>query len=363
MSVSALIPISGVTDGEITRPRLRARRTAFAFAASDRGGADVSDELVWHAVVVLHRRLRFLAVATLASFAMITAADAVSVGEIVDAASVNPAATARSTVTSCAPWPMTFSTERTSEPLTEVSGIVGSRLHPDLWWVHNDSGDSARALLIDSSLKIVAEVRLDGVFALDFEDIAIDGTGRVWLSDSGDNLKVRPSAQLYGFAEVDRSTGVEPIKIEVTYPDKAHDVETLMIDPRSGDGFLVDKRIHSGKATVFRIPSALFAAGGSVTAEVVGEIDVSDGGDIGPTGGDISPDGSTIVIKTLTTAYLWNRPRNRTIAETLADNPVAPCVIPSAGDNEAIGFDRDGKRLAALAEGTGTRLRTFVRQL
>jgi hypothetical protein len=290
-------------------------------------------------------------------------ANAESVDIIDSAATVPPDAVARPVATRCPTWTMTFSEQRTAEPLIEVSGIVGSRIAPDMWWVHNDSGDIARAFLIDSALNIVTEIRLDGVFALDFEDIAIDGEGTVWLADIGDNLKFRPTVQLYGFPETTVSGIVSPRRVEITYPDRPHDVETLLLDPRTGDGFLVDKRIPNGVASVFRIPAAVLSSGGAVTVQPVATIDVSAGGPIGPTGGDISPDGSTIVIKTLTTAYLWPRVRNQTVVEALLASPQPPCVIPNAGENEAIGFDRDGRRLVAIAEGLGTRLRTLTRQI
>jgi hypothetical protein len=257
---------------------------------------------------------------------------------------------------------MTFSTGRTASPLEEVSGIAASRLMPDRWWVHNDSGDRARVFQVDDALNITAEVQLNGVFALDFEDIAFDASGALWVADTGDNLKFRPSVQLYGFTEPTASGAVDVRKVEVTYPDKPHDVETLLIDPRTGDGFLVDKRIREGRVPVFLVPAAVLATGGAVTVTQVASLDVSDGGNIGPTGGDISIDGSKIVIKTLDVAYLWQRGRNQTIAEMFAEQPMAPCRVPNPGDTEAIGFDRDGRKLVSLAEGLDTRMRTFTTQ-
>ncbi len=35
------------------------------------------------------------------------------------------------------------------EPIDELSGIVKSRTYPDVYWVHNDSGDEARIFAVD----------------------------------------------------------------------------------------------------------------------------------------------------------------------------------------------------------------------
>lgn len=61
---------------------------------------------------------------------------------------------------------------RVAEPLREVSGIVASRTRPGSFWVHNDSGDSARLFRIDRRAQVEAEVAVVGARAFDWEDIA-----------------------------------------------------------------------------------------------------------------------------------------------------------------------------------------------
>src|SRR4051794_31240901 len=50
----------------------------------------------------------------------------------------------------------------TDPAIDEASGIAASRANPGRWWVHNDSGDSARFFLIDHAAKVTATVDVDG---------------------------------------------------------------------------------------------------------------------------------------------------------------------------------------------------------
>lgn len=263
----------------------------------------------------------------------------------------------------CPTWAPPVASGATAGVLTELSGLAPSTT-PGLWWTHNDSGDSPRIFLVDGSLAIRAEVVLDVAFAFDVEDIALGPDGRVWVADIGDNLRIRPGIVLWGVPQTTASSSVTPAVLNLVYPDGvARDAESLMIDPLTGDGFIVAKTLAAGRASVFRIAAASFASppSGAVTLLAEGSIDVSDGGPVGPTAADISPSGRSIVVKTFTTTYLWPRRRGATVAETLAAAPVAPCRVVGAGDNEAIAFSIDGRQLAAVAEGTGAPLLTLGR--
>src|SRR5271166_4020951 len=77
--------------------------------------------------------------------------------------------------------------------LPEASGIAKSRRHPGIFWVHNDSGNPPVLFAIRKDGTIVREFRL-AVPNLDWEDIAIDDQGHLYLGDIGNNiipLKVR----------------------------------------------------------------------------------------------------------------------------------------------------------------------------
>ena len=57
--------------------------------------------------------------------------------------------------------------------VTELSGIAASRAHPGVFYAHNDSGDSARFFAFDASGNTIGEFVLQGITAVDWEDMAL----------------------------------------------------------------------------------------------------------------------------------------------------------------------------------------------
>ena len=83
--------------------------------------------------------------------------------------------------------------------LHEISGIAASHRHPGRYWLHNDSGDGAFLYAIDAQGALQGVVQIDGVIAVDWEDVAsFERNGKAYLmvADCGDNLGLyRPSSQ------------------------------------------------------------------------------------------------------------------------------------------------------------------------
>lgn len=50
------------------------------------------------------------------------------------------------------------------EPISEMSGIARSRRFDDVYWIHNDSGDSARLFAIDSERNVLFPSFLEGAY-------------------------------------------------------------------------------------------------------------------------------------------------------------------------------------------------------
>ena len=65
-----------------------------------------------------------------------------------------------------------------SAAVDELSGISASRRTDGVWWVHNDSGDSARVFAVGTDGRDLGEFDLAGTAAVDWEDIAV-GPGPV----------------------------------------------------------------------------------------------------------------------------------------------------------------------------------------
>lgn len=246
-----------------------------------------------------------------------------------------------------------------SGEIKELSGLVASRRQPGVLWVHNDSGDKGRLYAIDVHGKLLLKVKLDDVDPKDVEDIAIgktaDGGDAIYLADTGDNDRARKSVRLYRLPEPKVSLGEKKPKqkhavhtVEVRYEDGPHDVETLLIDPRGGDLYLVEKGplLASAQAVgVYRIAAADVEAGRAVARKVASL-------PLGPaTAGDVLPDGSAIAVRSYTRLFLWPREAGESLADALSR---PGCALPLADlgrQGEAFGFIPDGSGYFTSVEG------------
>src|SRR3954465_12348967 len=70
--------------------------------------------------------------------------------------------------------------------IREASGLVKSRRHPDLYWVHNDSGNPPCLFAVRRDGTLVRKYTV-GVPNVDWEDIAADDRGHLYLGEIGNN--------------------------------------------------------------------------------------------------------------------------------------------------------------------------------
>ncbi|MCB9600924.1 MAG: hypothetical protein H6720_11305 [Sandaracinus sp.] len=252
----------------------------------------------------------------------------------------------------------------TTDALREISGVAASRRNPGVLWVHNDSGDRPRVSAITPAGARAAVFELEGAEAVDWEDVAVgpgpvDGTSYLYLADVGDNLMLRPTVQVYRVPEpeVDASTtvarttlsGVE--RLELDYPDGAHNCETAFVDPRNGDLYLVTKSAD-GVSPVFRAAAPL-AAGSTLVLERVAELAFGRSPLVGnpeTTGGDLTASGDSLAIRSYTHAYFWWVGESESIGAALLREP---CPIPQHAERqgEALGFAADGSGYYTISEG------------
>jgi hypothetical protein len=264
--------------------------------------------------------------------------------------------------TGCPAWAKPIDKGIVGNPeITEASGIAASRKHANVLWVHNDSGDKARIFALDHAGATLATFTLAGTDADDWEDIAVgpgpkQGESYVCVGDIGDNGAARKSIQVYRVAEPDTIgqggtlKGVDKLKLH--YPDMPHNAETLLVDPRQGDVYVVVKA-KSGQSNVFRA-AAPWQGGDERTLTQVATLQF--GAKPLPsllpttTGGDISAAGDLVAIRTYDAAYVWQRGPEQTLAEALAGKP-CPLPLPGQLQGESLGFAADGQGYWTLAEG------------
>ena len=249
--------------------------------------------------------------------------------------------------------------------LQEISGMAVSRANAGVIWVHNDSGDYNRIYALDVQGNIIGAYNMLGTQAVDWEDMAIGpgpvaGQDYIYVGDIGDNGLSSNIAPVYRFPEPAVSTTQTPAihdisniqTIVLRYPNNgAHNVETLLVDPLTGDLYLVTKH-PQGTSTVFT------AAAPHSTSQAIDVTQVTTlqfpgrGGQEEATGGDISADGTQIIVRTYAIAYVWQRPAGTTIAAALG-TPVCPVQIRPEPQGEAISFAADGRGFYTTSEGAG----------
>ena len=141
----------------------------------------------------------------------------------------------------------------TAPSIDEASGLAVSRINDQILWTHNDSGDTARIFAIDTQGQQLATVNITGVNNTDWEDIAsfvYQGESYLLIADVGDNQAKRSQYQLHLIKEPNlsllngqKNLSAKPVwSMTFTYPDGAHDCESVAVDSVKGKILLLTKR-------------------------------------------------------------------------------------------------------------------------
>lgn len=246
--------------------------------------------------------------------------------------------------------------------LTEASGLVASRMNPGVLWTHNDSGNAPWLYALAENGSTRAIYAPTPISNIDWEDIALGpgpapGQDSLYVGDIGDNKRRRKSITVYRIPEprVISSGGINPsplpgaVALRFEYPDGSHDAETLLVDPKSGDLYILTKNMKHGVSGLYR---AAFPHNESEVSrlERVATIALPGGrSERSATGGDIAFGGEAVLVRSYTRGYFWTRPAGSTIASTL-ENP--PCTVPIALEpqGESVAFSANGQNYFSLSE-------------
>lgn len=162
-----------------------------------------------------------------------------------------------------------------SDPrIKESSGLAASRIHPGVYWTHNDSDDGPYVYAVDSATgKTVARVTMTGVGRpRDIEAISLGPDGQLYVGDIGDNLGgTWDHVWIYRFPEP-KTLGDVTLKAEqftVKYADGPRNAEALMVHPVTGRVYIASKDeraggLYEGPETLS--PPVRTPSGGSVTS-------------------------------------------------------------------------------------------------
>ncbi|MBJ8345025.1 hypothetical protein JGU72_10150 [Antrihabitans sp. YC2-6] len=224
--------------------------------------------------------------------------------------------------------------------MVELSGVI---VGDGVIYGMADSGADDKLAVLNADCTLNRWIP-NPVDPFDVEDLQFFD-GQLWLSDTGDNRRVRPTIAL---TRIDPASGAGELH-RLTYPDGPHDAEALLIDS-SGIPIVVTKealgvggvyRPVEGR-TVADLPSP-----GPTMLEKVGLVDLP-----GPiTGGAVSADGKVAALRTYSDAFLYWAPEGD-IAAALTSGRGFRIALPRQPQGEAIAFDRDGG-LVIGSESTG----------
>jgi hypothetical protein len=236
-------------------------------------------------------------------------------------------------------------------PLNELSGIVASRRDLGVVYAHNDSGDQPRFFAMDAETgKGRGEFLLKGVQAIDWEDIAIGPCAAgtcVFLADIGDNSRVRASVSIYVVPEpaLDPPKGKQEIttfeRWTLHYPDGPHDAETLLVDPRSGDLFIVTKEFM-GRGTLFGLTRPASPPTAPMVLRKLQQVPIPTFGTTLITGGDVHPCAPRVLLRSYGRVFEFRGSKQGDVAAWLSSPPAIVMDGAPEPQGEAIAYRGDG---------------------
>ncbi|MEU0674915.1 WD40 repeat domain-containing protein [Streptomyces sp. NPDC006172] len=224
--------------------------------------------------------------------------------------------------------------------ITESSGLAASRQHPGIYWTHNDQDKGAFLYAVDSSTgRTVATITMTGVGTpRDVEAIAVGPDDQLYVGDIGDNDGVEwDHVWVYRLPEPKqlKDQKVRATQYVVKYQDGSRDAESLVVHPKTGRVYLIDKQEEGGH--LYEGPARLSASGVNVFKPVAPI-------DLWATDAALSPDGRRLAVRGYFGAvdYDWNGGRPKRLGQL---------DLPLQRQGESVSFSADGAKLLYGTEG------------
>lgn len=248
------------------------------------------------------------------------------------------------------------------EGLQEASGLAVSRRSQGRLWAHNDSGKPI-LFAVNASGTVTGRLQLTGIAVDDWEAIAVGpcaGNTCVYVADIGDNNANRQRITVHRFPEPGSNDTSAAAKetFHATYPDGAHDAETLLVAP-DGTVFVVTKGETAGVA-LYRFPREL-RPGATHALERVGK--PRDAGKVTEqrrvTDGSVSVDGRWVVLRSK--ARVWLYPLSEFLSGSWSVAREIDVTSLGEPQGEGIAMSADGKIYLAGEGGGKSRSGTLAR--
>jgi hypothetical protein len=235
-------------------------------------------------------------------------------------------------------------------PVKEASGLVASRRYPGVFWTICDSGNLPHLFAIDRVGKLLAEYELDKTANVDWESIAVDDQGNLYIGDVGNNvslplrwvLTVREPDPRTAAISPDGPAGIDKLPVEglasYRFPAAPFDVEGTFF--RNDSIYLLSKvRQNTG---LYRL--CLDKPAGFKTLAKVCDVPAIDT----VTGADISADGRRVALCSYREVMVFEL--GEADATALAGEPVRRISFQASGV-EACAWD--GEDILLVSEDRG----------
>jgi hypothetical protein len=264
--------------------------------------------------------------------------------------------------------------QRRAFPAGGGSGVVASSRHPGVLWAIRDRGGRSKPGRPQDALyaykvaggRVVdvapgaafAAVPVQGAVPHDWEDIARDGDGNLWIADIGNNECDRTDTALLEVPEPEPAPGATA-RVAATYryrfPDPpagcaGRNAEAMFVV--DGVPYVIDK---ADRSTVYRFPK--LDPHGTVTLQRVGTLSGPGGGPVAKlSGADLSSDSRLLAVDTHTELYVYQAGVARhargqaLVADLIGHPPRWKVELGSAANVEGVGFSFGGHDLNLLAE-------------
>ncbi|MCG8966942.1 WD40 repeat domain-containing protein [Streptomyces sp. CL12-4] len=226
--------------------------------------------------------------------------------------------------------------------ITESSGLAASRLHPGVYWTHNDQDNGPYLYAVDGATgETVARVALSGVGTpRDVEAISIGPGNKIFVGDIGDNLGgTWPYVWIYELPEPKelKDQTVKATQYVVKYADGARDAESMVVHPKTGRVYIIDKNEDGGH--LYEGPAKLSSSGTNVFRPTVPV-------DLWATDAAFSPDGEQLAVRGYLGGiwYAWNGGKIQRKGR----------ISVPLGQGESATYTADGEKLLLGMEGANS---------
>jgi len=252
---------------------------------------------------------------------------------------------------------------------TEVSGIVKSRNYANIFWILNDSSDEPRIIPINHDGEVVGSYRTSEIVGQhiseasnsDWEDIAMDDQGFIYICDVGNNCNCRKDLVLYKIIETDPGKRINKVfqKIFFRYPDQKDfpasredfnfDSEGVFV--ANGKLYILSKNRSNPYTTLYRLddtnPFEINTLTELQTFDIQGQV----------TAADASQDGKQIAVLTYTGVWVFEaREEDRYFEGKIWWQPINNTFVDGRPQQQVESICYDDAETLIIADELGGRL-------